>query len=61
MDYYFFFYILEIYLRKKQKHLLMKMFSSPHASNWIYLLRNCAYPKDLYITLHTQKVLLVSV
>ena len=65
MDYYFFFYILEIYLRKKQKHLLMKMFGSPHTSNWIHLLRNCfsncAYPKDLYITLHTQKILLVSV
>ena len=37
MDYYFFFYISKKYLqfRKKQKHLLGKIFASPHTSNRI--------------------------
>ena len=43
--------------RKKQKHLLGKMFGSPHTSNRIYLLRNCfsnyVYLKDMYIALKT--------
>ena len=57
-NYYFFFYISEKYVqfRKKQKkHLLGKIFGSPHTSNQFYLLQNCftnyIYLKDMYITL----------
>ena len=50
INYYFFFDISEKYLqlRKKQKHLLRKIFGPPHTSNRIYLLRNC-FPNYLYI------------
>ena len=69
MDYYFFFYIFQrttFNLEKKQKHLLRKMFGSPHTSNQIYLLwngfSNYAYLKDMYITLKgIGKILFVSV
>ena len=61
-------FILENYLqfRKKQKHLLGKIFSLPHTSNRIYLLRNYfsnyVYLKDIYITLKKiGKILFVSV
>ena len=41
--------------RKKQKHLLKKIFGSTHTSNRTYLLRNCfsnyVYLKDMYIIL----------
>ena len=52
-----FLYISEkqLQFRKKQKHLLEKIFNSPHASNQIYLLWNCfsnyVYLKDMHITL----------
>ena len=69
MDYYFFFYIFQrttFNLEEKQKHLLRKMFGSPHTSNQIYLLwngfSNYAYLKDKYITLKgIGKILFVSV
>ena len=60
MNYYFFIimiYFSEKYLqfRKKQKHLLRKIFGLFHTSNRIYLLGNCLsnyiYLKDMYITL----------
>ena len=57
-NFYFFLYISEKYVqfRKKQKkHLLGKIFGSPHTSNQFYLLQNCftnyIYLKDMYITL----------
>ena len=61
-----FFYISEKYLLFRQKHLLGKMFGSPHTSNRIYLLQNCfsncAYNKDMYITLKgIGKILFLSV
>ena len=47
--------LLAILLIRKTKHLLGKMFGSPHTSNGNYLLRNCfsnyVYLKDTYITL----------
>ena len=42
-------------LEKHQKHLLRKIFSSPHTITPIYLVPNCflnyVYLKDMYITL----------
>ena len=53
-------------LEKTRKHLLRKIFGSPHTSNRIYLLQNYfsnyVYLKDMYITLKgIGKSLLVSV
>ena len=43
-------------LEKNKKHLLRKMFGSPHTINRIYLLWNCfsnyVYLKDIYITVN---------
>ena len=68
MDYYLFIFLREIstYNLKKQKHLLGKIFDSPHISNLIYLLRNCSsnyvYLKNRYITLAgIGKIMFVSV
>ena len=51
---------------KKEKHLLWKIFGSPHISKWIFLLRNCfsnyVYLNNMYITLKgIGKIVLVSV
>ena len=51
---------------EKQKHLLGKMFCSPHTSNRIYLLQNCflnyEYLKDMHITLKgIGKIVFISV
>ena len=59
MDYFFFIYVSEKYLqfRKKQKHLLRKIFGSPHTSKRIYLLCNC-FSNYIYISIryaHTLK------
>ena len=58
--------LLVILFIRKIKHVIGKIFGSPHTSNWIYLLRNCfsnyVYLKDTYITLKgIGKTLFVSV
>ena len=60
--------LLVILFIRKKKHLLGKIFGSPHTRNRIYLLQNCfpkyVYLKDVYITLKGKgigKILFISV
>ena len=58
--------LLVILFIRKIKHVIGKIFGSPHTSNWIYLLRNCfsnyVYLKDMYLSLKgIGKILFVSV